>query len=220
MQTLPESPEHLPRQALDLTPESDPAVLRRWGVADCERVDRRTLTRGLTRLQDPEAPPPADRADLVRHIRSRYHRALIALIQDAVELATACEAAHSGKRLWPHGLSDRLAKLLDVLEAHQQREDAVVFPMLLQGRPEATNAVSLMTFEHAEVRALLDSTSSITCAFEAPDQACAKWRLLYLLCRKIDFDVREQMRLEESALFPPDIRDTTEASVCSDATFG
>lgn len=220
MRPLPERPERTFRQRLDVTPETDPAVLRRWGVTDCDRVDRRNLTRGLTRLQDSEAPPPADPASLVRHIRRRYHRALITLIEDAVELASACEAAHSGKARWPHGLSDRLARILEVLETHQQREDAVVFPMLLQGRPGATNAACLMTSEHAELRALLDATLSVTREFEIPAEACARWRLLYLLCRKIDFDVREQMRLEESGLFPPDLRDSTEACICSAATFG
>lgn len=220
MPTPPEGLEQPARHRLDLQPETDPAVLRRWGVTDCGRVDRRTLTRGLTRLQDPEAPPPADPAGLVRHIRRRYHRALITLIGDAVELASACEAAHSGKTYWPHGLSDRLARILEVLEVHQQREDAVVFPMLLQGRPGATSAACLMTSEHAEVRGLLDATRSVTRDFAIPAAACARWRLLYLLCRKIDFDVREQMRLEESSLFPPDIRDSTEGCVCSAATFG
>lgn len=220
MRPLPERPEQTFRQRLDVTPETDPAVLRRWGVTDCDQVDRRNLNRGLNRLQDPESPAPADPADLVRHIRKRYHRALITLIEDAVELATACEAAHRGKVRWPHGLSDRLARLLEVLVAHQQREDAVVFPMLLQGRPEATGAACLMTSEHAEVRALLDATLSVTAGFEIPPEACARWRLLYLLCRKIDFDVREQMRLEEAGLFPPDIRDSTEACICSAATFG
>ena len=220
MRPLPERPEHFSRSGLDLTPESDPTVLRRWGVTDCDRVDRRSLTRSLTRLQDPEAPPPPDSAALIRHIRKRYHRALIALIGDAVELATACEAAHSRKAQWPHGLSDRLARLMEVLEAHQQREDAVVFPMLLDGRPGATGAACLMVAEHDEVRALLDANLSITRSFEVPPGACAKWRLLYLLCGKIDFDVREQMRLEEAALFPPDIRDSTEGCICSAATFG
>ena len=220
MRSLPERPEQPFQQRLDVTPETDPAVLRRWGVTDCDRVDRRNLTRGLTRLQDPEAAAPVDPAGLVRHIRRRYHRALILLIEDAVELATACEAAHRGKAQWPHGLSDRLARILEVLEAHQQREDAVVFPMLLQGRPEATGAACLMTSEHGELRALLDATLSVTSDFEAPPEACAKWRLLYLLGHKIDFDAREQMRLEEAGLFPPDIRDSTEACICSAATFG
>lgn len=188
-------------ERLDLIPHADPAVLRRWGVADCDRVDHPALIRSLARLQDDEAAPPADRARLVRHIRHRYHRALIQLTEDAVALAGACEAAHSGEELWPHGLSDRLIEIFEAIEQHQQREDAVVFPMLLAETPQAAAAAKIMRAEHARIRGLLDAVLALTQGFEAPTAACASWRVLYLLARKIDFDIREQMRLEEHELF-------------------
>ncbi|MDP3803535.1 hemerythrin domain-containing protein [Brevundimonas sp.] len=204
---------------LDLIPEADPSVLRRWGVTDCGRVDRRALTRSLTLLQDDEVAPPADTTRLIRHIRDRYHRALVGVIEDAVALATACEAAHGGQELWPHGLSDRLMGILESLEHHQQREDAVVFPMLLAEKPQAAEAARIMEAEHARIRNQLDVVLALTQGFEVPAQACAKWRVLYVLCCKINVDVREQMRLEERELFSPRIRESTEASVCSDAMF-
>lgn len=207
-------------QRLELIPEVDPAVLRRWGVTECDRVDRRALTRSLTRLQHDETAPPADTVRLVRHIRQRYHRELIGVIEDAVALATACEAALSAEALWPHGLADRLIEILEALEHHQQREDVVVFSLLLAQRPRPDEAVSLMETEHAHIRDLLDAILALTQGFEVPAAVCAKWRVLYVLCCKIDVDIREQMRLEERELFSPPIRDTTEARVCSAATFG
>ena len=203
----------------DLIPDADPRVLRRWGVADCDRVDRGALTRSLTRLQHDEVAPPSDVARLVRHIRDRYHRALVEVIGDAVALATACETAHSGEEIWPHGLSDRLIEILEALEHHQQREDAVVFPMLLAEKPRAAGAARIMEAEHARIRRLLDALHSLTRGFEAPAGACAKWRVLLVLCCKINVDIREQMRLEECELFSAHIRDTTEDSVCSAAMF-
>lgn len=204
---------------LELIPDADPAVLRRWGVTDCERVDRNALTRSLTRLQHDEAAPPADPARLIRHIRDRYHRALVEVIEDAVSLATACEAAHSGEERWPHGLSDRLIEILEALEHHQQREDAVVFPLMLKGAAGATKAAGIMETEHAHVRSLLDAVLALTRGFEIPAQACAKWRVLYVLCCKINLDIRDQMKLEERELFAPRIRESTEVGVCSTATF-
>ena len=188
-------------ERLDLIPQADPAVLRRWGVSDCGRVDRPALVRSLASLQDDEIAPPSDMARLVRHIRHRYHRALIGLIEDAVALAEACEAAHSGEEFWPHGLSDRLVEILEALEDHQQREDAVVFPLLLAGRPQAAEAVTTMEAEHARIRRLLDVVLALTQGFEAPSAACVSWRVLYVLTCKIDLDIREQMRLEERELF-------------------
>lgn len=195
---MPPRPERL-----DLISPPDPAVLRRWGVTDCGRIDRPALVRSLSGLQDDEAPPPSDIALLVRHIRGRYHRVLIALIEDAVALAGACEAAHSGDELWPHGLSDHLIGILEALEHHQQREDAVVFPLLLADAPRAAEAAAIMEAEHAAIRKLLDVVLALTQGFEAPAGACVSWRVLYLLARKIDLDVREQTRLEECVLFSP-----------------
>lgn len=205
---------------LELIPRADPAVLRRWGVTECDRVDRRALTRSLTRLQDDETAPPADTARLVDHIRQRYHHDLIGVIEDAVALATACEAAHSAEAHWPHGLADRLVEVLEALEHHQQREDAVVLSLLLAETPRLDGAERLMETEHAHLRGLLDGLLALTRGWEVPPGVCAKWRVLYVLCCKIDVDIREQMRLEEGELFWPPIRDTTEAGDCSAATFG
>lgn len=198
----------------------EPAVLRRWGVTDCEAVDRPALVDSLTRLQDDERAPPSDVARLVRHIRRRYHRSVAGVIEEAVTLATTCEAAHRAEDLWPHGLSDRLAEILDALEHHQQREDAVVFPLLLAQKPEAAKAAAFMATEHAHIRALVDALSLVTCGYQAPPQACARWRMLYILCCKIDVDIREQMRMEERELFSPLIRESTEAAHCSRAMSG
>ena len=202
----------------DLIPISDPAVLERWGLSDCDRIDRPALIDCLTRLQDDESRPPPDTAGLIGRIRSRYHRVLIEIIVDAVALATACEAAYAADERWPHGLSDLLVGLQEALEHHQQREDAVVFPLLLAKSPQATAAVAFMAREHASIRDRLESLSVITQAFEAPPKACVKWQILYLLCRKIEFDVRELTRMEECDLFAPSIRDSTEVDVCSAAT--
>ena len=208
-----------PPERLDLIPAADAAALRRWGVSDCERIDRRAMQDSLAGLQHDEAAPPSDTARLVGHIRDRYHNALVDVMGDAIALATACETAHSGEDLWPHGLSDQLIEILEAVEHHQQREDAVVFPMLLVGGPRAAEAVRMMEAEHAGIRARLDRLLALTGGFQAPPQACASWRVLYVLCCKADVDIREQIRLEEGELFSPCIRDSTEAQVCATATF-
>jgi len=199
---------------------AEPAVLRRWGVTDCDAVDQPALTRSLVRLQDDERAPPSDVARLIRHIRRRYHRSVAGIIKDAVALATTCESAHSADDLWSHGLSDRLAEILDALEHHQQREDAVVFPLLLAQKPEAAKAAAFMATEHSHIRTLVDALSATTRGYQAPPQACATWRVLYILCCKIDVDIREQMRMEERELFSPLIRESTEAADCSGAMSG
>lgn len=193
------------------------AVLRRWGLGHPDRIDRPALMNSIARLQVDESPSPTDKAGLIQRIRRRF-RNLSDVLADAVAVATACEADHAADEGWPHGLSDRLVDLLEGLEQHQNREDAVVFPLFLSGSPEASATAAFMCGDHAAIRHKLDALAAVTGDFQTPPQAAAKWRILYLLCRKIDFEIRARMSAEDRDLFDPMIRDSTEADVCADAT--
>ena len=192
------------------------ATLERWGMG--ERPDSAVMMASLEQLIDDEAPSPTGMPRLIRHIHERYHRVLAGVIEDARALALACEVSNSAEATWPHGLSDLLSETLDELEQHQQREYAVVFPMLLAGSPETPWAAAIMADEHARLRRRLDSLTTMTRRFTAPPAACIKWRVLYVLCCKIDLDLREQMRMEENELFSPFLRNHAEGDVCSAAT--
>jgi regulator of cell morphogenesis and NO signaling len=217
----PEGDESMrsPPGRLDVVPAADPEALRRWGVADCGRIDHRALTRSLGRLRGAETGSFTDATRVVRHIRLRYHGTLVGWIEDAVALSIACESAHGASDRWPHGLSDRLVDILEALEHHQHREDAVVFPRLLARPPGGVEpVVALMEAEHAAIRDRLDRLLAITRDLALPEGACAKWRVLYVLCRQVDSDARALMALEEHDLFPQALRDRTEAGVCAVAT--
>lgn len=203
----------LPFRPPGQAPDSTDATLQRWGVG--EQPDPVAMAASLTQLIDSEAPPPTGMATLIRHIHERYHRVLSGVIEDALTLASACEAAHGASEAWPHGLSDLVAEILDDLEQHQQREYAVVFPMLLAGSAGTPGVAGIMTDEHARLRCRLDALTAMTRQFTAPPGACVKWRVLYVLCCKIDLDLREQMRMEENELFSPFLRHPTEDAVCS-----
>lgn len=196
---------------------SDEAVLERWGFADGGGVNRLALMDSLARLQVDERPMPPGAAGLIRRA-SRCRHDLMEVAADALALATACEAEYAADERWPQGLSDRLADLLDWLEQHQHREEAVVFPLFLSRSPEAPATAVLMTDEHHSIRRQFDALSAITDAFRAPFDAGVKWRILYLLCRKIEFEVRARMAMEDRELFAPEVRDSTEVDICPAAT--
>lgn len=200
------------------TPDDADVTLQRWGLG--REPDLPALGASLTRLIDAEESPPAGMASLIQHIHERYHHVLAGVIEDALVLATTCETERSAEPSWPHGLSDFLAEILDELQQHQQREYAVVFPMLLAGSGETPWATGIMEDEHARLRRRLDTLTALTGSFAAPAAACVKWRVLYVLCCKIDLDLREQMRMEESHLFSPFLRHPTEGDACSSATSG
>jgi regulator of cell morphogenesis and NO signaling len=204
----------LPIRPPGRSPEVVDETLLRWGMG--EEPDLPAMAASLTRLLDSEAPSPVGMGRLIRHIHERYHRVLAGVMEDALTLASVCEAAHGASDVWPHGLSDLVAEILDELEQHQQREYAVVFPMLLGGSAGTPGVAGIMTDEHARLRCRLDALTAMTRQFTAPPGACVKWRVLYVLCCKIDLDLREQMRMEENELFSPFLRHRTEDAVCSD----
>lgn len=197
---------------------SDEAVLERRGFAG-GGANRLALMDSLARLQVDETlmltPPGA--TDLIRRA-GRCRHDLMEVAADALAVAIACEAEYAADERWPQGLSDRLADLLDWLEQHQHREEAVVFPLFLSRSPEAPATAVLMTDEHDSIRRQFDALSAITNAFRAPVDAGVKWRILYLLCRKIDFEIRARMAMEDRELFASEIRDSTEVDICPTAT--
>lgn len=196
---------------------SDEAILQRWGLNGGKLVDRTALGVQLSRLIVDEAPPPEDPRQLIDWIRVRYHQAHRDALETAIAMANVAEGVHASDEAWPHGLTDQLLDLFDQLEVHQQREDAVIFPQLIEGGAAAADGETIVEAEHDGLSLRLEHLARRTGGFTAPAHACATWRLLFLLCRKIDGDLREQMALENTAFLGRRIRESTEDSDCSAA---
>lgn len=148
-----------------------------------------------------EAP---DVATLVAHIVERFHEAHRAEFPDAIRLARKVEAVHADHSAAPLGLADHLSMMFDDLEAHQQREERVLFPTLLQGGcAVVVHPIRRMMTEHEDVYRQLETLRTLTSGYKAPDEACRTWRALYAACRKLDEDLVEHMRLENEELFAP-----------------
>jgi len=147
----------------------------------------------------------------------RRHSAHEDSLEDAVALATRAEAVHRQDDAWPHGLSDDLAEILDLTVAHQQREQAVVFPILMTG-VDALPATTVddMIAAHDDLLRRWRAIDRRTGGFEAPDHACTTWRNLYVLCRALDVDCRVQVDVENRMLLEgraKDLRNDTEAQL-------
>ncbi|MGZ9098065.1 MAG: hemerythrin domain-containing protein [Brevundimonas sp.] len=191
-----------PRHLTTLSNEQgDLAVMDRWGIARCDAVEMTSVSSELTKLLAEESPPPTDRGNLVNWICERRHAVQENRLEEAIAIATRAEAIHRRDDAWPHGLADQLIELLDCVVTHQQREQAVVFPMLLRGvdaLPDRT--VDEMVAAHETLLAKWLELDRLTAGFRAPAHACAAWRLLYALCYKLQGDCREQVALENRML--------------------
>lgn len=157
---------------------------------------------GPAALQGPE--PPRGLEPLIRHILERYHDVHRAEFPEAIRLARRVEAVHAEHDHCPRGLADHLAMMFDELEAHQQREEKMLFPAMLQGGCSVVRfPIVRMMVEHRDQEAQLARLRILTRNHTAPEGACRSWRALVEACRKLDDDLTAHMRLENEELFAP-----------------
>lgn len=145
--------------------------------------------------------PPADTNALIDHLLERYHDVHRWQFPEAIRLATRVEAVHRDHPACPTGLSQHLAHMFDELEAHHQKEEMGLFPMMRRGQSPLSGPIACMTHEHEDVVEQLHGLARLTNDFTPPDGACNTWRALYALCAEIDADLRDHMHLENNDLF-------------------
>jgi regulator of cell morphogenesis and NO signaling len=153
-------------------------------------------------------PSPAETATetgaLVQDIISRFHEVHRRDFPEAIRFARQVEQTGS---LGPPGapsVADHLAMMFDDLEAHQQREERVLFPAMLSGGCAAIQVpVRRMMTEHEDVEAQLATLKTMLGGYVAPAKSSISRIMLVAYARKIDQDLREHMRIENEELFAP-----------------
>lgn len=149
------------------------------------------------------ATAPQETADLIDHILTRYHAVHRAELPELVRLARRVEAVHRGHPDVPAGLADLLEETLRELDDHMQKEEAMLFPMMLRGgHPMIEYPITAMRGEHEEHGERLRLIEALTQGGMAPDDPCPTWRALYAGTRKLVDDVMEHIHLENNILFP------------------
>lgn len=165
--------------------------------------DAQTILQALNALDGEEVQAPCETGALVEHILSRYHVTHLEEFPEAIRLARRVEAVHRDHAACPRGLADHLAFMADDLAGHQHKEEAVLFPMMLQGgSPMIGFPIARMIAEHQDVAEQLLRLAVLTHDLTPPEDACTTWRALYKACAKLDADLREHMHLENNVLFP------------------
>lgn len=165
-------------------------------------------------VNPPPRPVPApvetasDTRSLIQDIISRFHEAHRQDFPEAIRLARRVE------RIYAHDLSgapfvaDFLAMMFDELEAHQHREERVLFPAMLNGGCAAMRVpIRRMMAEHDDVEDQLAILKARLGDYVVPRTAPPSWAQLVELCRKIDKDLREHMRIENEELFASYLED-------------
>lgn len=157
---------------------------------------------GSARLTAAEAAAVAT-PDLIRHILDRHHTGHRRDLAELIPLAQRVERAHAGHDACPEGLADLLAAIRDELEVHMEKEEEVLFPMMLVGgSPVIAGPISCMVEDHADFLDQLDRLEGMTGGCTAPPGACGTWRGLCELLARFVAEARNHVMLENDVLFP------------------
>lgn len=179
--------------------DHDPArIFARWGLLRCELLDRNAFDSALNSLSA-DFEPPSDPAFMADYLL-RDGVAVTRLLHDVVIMAGESEVTHRGNPAWPAGLSGGLEMLLREFRAHDARED-MAYRAALNGEPGGPVLERLLK-DHATLRRLLSALREQTDGYRPPANACTAWRLLYLICLKVEQLILARIEVEEGRLFP------------------
>ncbi len=156
----------------------------------------------LSALVSPEEAPPQSVDALIDHILTRYHAVHRRELPELVRLARRVEAVHGEKPEAPRGLAALLERIAGDMEAHMQREEEVLFPLMRAGgHPMIRLPIGAMRMEHDEHGASLRELARLTHDHSPPEMACGTWRALYAGTQKLQDDLMEHIALENNTLF-------------------
>jgi regulator of cell morphogenesis and NO signaling len=140
---------------------------------------------------------------LIQHILDRYHQVHRRELPELRELALRVERVHTDHPAVPKGLSDLLARMHGELGSHMQKEEQILFPLMLAGgNPMIVHPIGMMRHEHDSHGKELEALAKLTSDLMVPADACNSWRALYAGLAKLAEDLTEHIHIENNILFP------------------
>jgi len=150
---------------------------------------------------------------LVTRLGLRFTPAHERRVWRALRLAKVVELNHGAEPECPRGVSGHLVLLGRSLSAHRRREDQVLAEAMGGAGRAATPGLADLRADHAAIDQHLIRLAVLTRDFTPPLGADRDWRALSRVCRDLDRDLREHMRLEGDVVFP--CLDDAEGTVAS-----
>lgn len=141
--------------------------------------------------------------ELVEHVLSQFHEPHRQELPRLQEMAERVEKVHADKSSCPRGLAALVAGLAADLEQHMQKEEQILFPMIVSGEGKGAAApTQVMEQEHVDAGAGLAAIRAKTTDYQPPADACGTWQALYLGLEEFERDLMQHVHLENYVLFP------------------
>jgi regulator of cell morphogenesis and NO signaling len=149
------------------------------------------------------ASPPQQPIDLINHILTRYHAVHREQLPELVRMARRVEAVHRDNPDVPVGLAAHLETMEIELLKHMEKEEQVLFPMLLSGRSARVDGpLGVMRDEHTHHGEQLERLMTLSHDISPPPGACNTWRALYAGIAQLSDDLVSHIHPENNLLFP------------------
>jgi regulator of cell morphogenesis and NO signaling len=172
-------------------------VLEEIAHEDAERFSPRRVP------DESELTPDA----LIERIVDFYHARLRCELPELLAMATRVESRHAANSECPRGLASLLARMIESVNDHLDKEECIVFPLIRAGRAAAAaSEIRSMEEEHADHGRNLARLRELTADLTAPAGACSTWRALYERLRELELELMEHIHLENHVLFPAALR--------------
>ncbi|HEX5054464.1 MAG TPA: iron-sulfur cluster repair protein YtfE [Planctomycetota bacterium] len=142
-------------------------------------------------------------AELVEHIVAHFHEPHRRELPRLQSMAERVEKVHGDKASCPRGLAALIAGLAADLVLHMQKEERILFPMIVRGEgADAAGPIQVMEQEHVDASAVLAAIRDLTTDYQPPPEACGTWKALYLGLDEFERDLMQHVHLENHVLFP------------------
>lgn len=176
----------------------------------CEgcRVDPVEVRRALiaARSEPDDVHDWAERplAELVSHIKERYHDRHRSDLPYLIELAHRVERRHGHRDDCPRGLEALLVALREELEGHLDEEEQVVFPLVLAGAEDGLTPSSFAgpRCEHDRHLGAMKHARALTADYAPQAHPCRTWHALVRGLADLERDLINHVHLENNVLFP------------------
>lgn len=167
-------------------------------------LDPRDILSAIAAEEESVDLPRWDRAplsELIAFIIHRYHDALRTELPALIALADKVERRHASTPDCPVGLRDVLECMHERVIEHLEKEERVLFPLILNRCPGVDTPIDVLMEEHDEHGRDLNTLRLYTNNFTPPPHACASWRALYLRLDSLATDLMQHIHLENNVLF-------------------
>ncbi|WP_210364597.1 iron-sulfur cluster repair di-iron protein [Bacillus sp. REN3] len=156
-----------------------------------------------------EAWTDTDSKALIEHIKSKYHRELEEELSLLSPYVTKVSKVHGERHPELVKVYELFRELKNELLEHTAKEEARVFPLLLELedaaeeiRTEILSEIAELEKEHDAAGSILKELRDITSDFNPPMDACGTYRLVYKRLELLEAHTFMHVHLENNILFP------------------